>query len=480
MMAKSLRWEHLGLVLILVLAPIFTWPELKAMGMVWMGPSGQDHLLAFGMALLLLLGVLVRDLPRTGSWRGIGVGLAVLSIGFWLDATSLIQAAVLCLMALALLNLCRRGDEYFRWGVTGAMILAVPWSALIERWTLGELQKYSTAVVAYVLALLGIPVEAAGNQFILQDHLLTVTQACDGMRLIIPVVAITLCVGIWRRVPRRNLLVMLVVGTVLATLANFVRLGFLVLVALWYEPGVQVAHDWAGWVLMTGAGVMSCWWVAKMRTTKPFLPEMTHLAQLNTAWRWALWACGAVALIGVLWRGPLLKPKPITMPTIPYRLDTWYGEDVPVPPAVKNLIPGSQIIGRQYTKIASEQIVTASMTLIGVSNAGNLAGHYPEWCLQAQGWEVLSTEARALPDEPAMGKIYTFRDPKLGTQHILAEWLINPSGRTEDQRSSWGTHKSQAAWLVHVVAQDEDTATTLADLLLLQTKVVAPRPEAAP
>lgn len=74
----------------------------------------------------------------------------------------------------------------------------------------------------------------------------------------------------------------------------------------------------------------------------------------------------------------------VAVESLPYQIESWVGEDVPVPPAALKLLRPNAIISRAYHDSQTGQNI--KLLIVQCEEARDMAGHYPPVCYPQSGW----------------------------------------------------------------------------------------------
>jgi hypothetical protein len=77
---------------------------------------------------------------------------------------------------------------------------------------------------------------------------------------------------------------------------------------------------------------------------------------------------------------------------MPLHIDTWFGEDIPVPPAATKLLKPNVIVSRRYAEMLTGRRV--NFLLVQCTDARDILGHYPPICYVTHGWTKESAQPR--------------------------------------------------------------------------------------
>jgi hypothetical protein len=118
--------------------------------------------------------------------------------------------------------------------------------------------------------------------------------------------------------------------------------------------------------------------------------------------------------------------------SVPSRIDSWVGRDIPIPPQAIKVLDPNLMISRRFLNV--ETGVSAGFMFVHCSDAHDMAGHFPLRCFPARGWDVRSSSQRqwALDGLTVVGMEYEFvagrpsNDGKPPPTMIVANCLMRP------------------------------------------------------
>src|SRR5688572_23609198 len=132
------------------------------------------------------------------------------------------------------------------------------------------------------------------------------------------------------------------------------------------------------------------------------MTESTTKRAASRARRWpiavTLLLLGGIALDQALFRVPAANAAPYhalvqaAAAKIPFHIDTWFGTDIPVPPAATKLLKPNVIVSRRYAEMLTGRRV--DFLLVQCTDARDIVGHYPPICYVTHGWTQESAEPR--------------------------------------------------------------------------------------
>lgn len=241
----------------LLLIPLCFGPQLQ--DIVSRARSGVEQNYIFLVPLVAAYLVFIRSsrLRSRRSIRGAWVGiLLVLSsfvcslVGHDRDILILWQASPL--LALAGLIVACLGIARFLALAPGVLVLfaCLPMPGTIRLWIAQPLQGLATSVTAFVLDIVGVAAERVGNLIEINGAPVAIGEACNGMRLVMPL-AIVMYAFVFS-LPLRPVtrLVLVLLSLPVALLCNVLRL---IPTALAYgylpEQAIEI-HDLLGWLMI--------------------------------------------------------------------------------------------------------------------------------------------------------------------------------------------------------------------------------------
>jgi exosortase len=211
------------------------------------------NLLIAGAVLLFPWILLLRILGHTDpSWR--------LPIG------TLGVTAAICSHVLIGMTRGWRASAGYLW-ITLLWLSALPWFFAVERGIIHHLTQGVIAAAAEVFQLFGTPVEVIGDQMILHDVTVEVTDGCSGVRSFQSFVMASWFFSELHRLSLTRALVLLVFSCAAAFLVNMSRTYALAHIR--FEHGKEAfdqAHDWLGLLAFIISGVLFFWISGRLAT----------------------------------------------------------------------------------------------------------------------------------------------------------------------------------------------------------------------
>jgi exosortase len=212
---------------------------------------------------LIVLWIYRQPIIASSTWEQLG-GVALIMVCTVARYLSLHQFSMQqpmyytligCLVGLVMIL---GGIKMLRWTWPSLLLLllAIPFSAKMEKYSFQKLQKYSTKCSVYALETVGVDVvtEAEGNKIMLrrnsEDVQLNVAEACAGFKGMLTTVALTLTVVLLIEADLWIKIILVISAPLIALFANIVRI---VLQSLCYqisEDAAVIFHDYvAGFVV---------------------------------------------------------------------------------------------------------------------------------------------------------------------------------------------------------------------------------------
>ncbi len=122
---------------------------------------------------------------------------------------------------------------------------------------------------------------------------------------------------------------------------------------------------------------------------------------------------------------------------VPYRVGSWVGEDVEVPPSAIEILRPNAILSRRYDRLGGGG--SMQLLIVHCSDARDMQGHHPPVCYPAHGWmrsrerSDNGTCSIQVGGEELRLRIYNFRmlDSLGGEKHLrVFNYFLLPDGET--------------------------------------------------
>lgn len=244
-------------------------PNLSYLEWIWSSDPNFSHgyfVVPIALAILWIRRDGLRDIRARPRWWGLILLAGVLGIRSlfyewnepWLeDAT--IPPAVACL-ALAF-----GGWPLLRWALPAIVMLGfmMPLPNRVNTILAYPLQRLATIGSCELLQGLGLPVLAEGNTIIVGPKELEVARACNGLSMLLSFLTLITAAAILVRRPLLDRAILLASAIPIALVSNVLRIS----ITAWcfhhfgtdeldLGGGIQLPHDWAGYLMMPIALVM--------------------------------------------------------------------------------------------------------------------------------------------------------------------------------------------------------------------------------
>lgn len=226
-------------------------------------------------------------------------------------AGSWVMGVLFLATTLALLQIAG-GSNWRRhfWFPVAFYLVAIPWPSQWENGIVQGLTGLNTAIVVEGLAVLGIPAVKHGNVIEISRGLVSIDEACSGIRSLQATLMIALFFGELYRLTARWRILLVACGAAVAFLCNMLRTFTLVWISSRHGNAEMAKwHDPTGVAILLGCFI-SLWWIGtKLQisgTTAPATPSTTGstwefqpqwLAPLFCVWLAAV-ECGNAAWFG--------------------------------------------------------------------------------------------------------------------------------------------------------------------------------------
>jgi hypothetical protein len=171
------------------------------------------------------------------------------------------------------------------------------------------------------------------------------------------------------------------------------------------------------------------------------MTEPTTKRAATRARRWpiavTLLLLGGIAADQALFRVPAADAAPYharvqaAASRIPLHIGTWFGKDVPVPPAATKLLKPNVIASRRYEEMRTGKRV--DFLLVQCTDTRDILGHYPPVCYVAHGWTQESAEPRDWDVDGLKipGTVYVFSSNRNGlpARMTVYNFIVLPDGQ---------------------------------------------------
>lgn len=137
--------------------------------------------------------------------------------------------------------------------VAVAMLMIVPMPQRYRLELAEPLQRYTAEISSYLFDLMGVPTEVSGNTLFINNHPVMIAEACNGMRMVMPLLLIAF--GFAFGLPLRTSVRLLIVlaSPIVALVCNVLR----VMPLVWLQGQSELGRDWgnrlhehSGWIMV--------------------------------------------------------------------------------------------------------------------------------------------------------------------------------------------------------------------------------------
>ncbi len=404
----------------------------------------------------------LRELPFTGSWLGvvlIAAGLTLRFVGESTTMQTLEHYAFLLVLYGVVLTLV--GPAVFRrlWMPLLILIFAVPLPSLVDNALSLQLQLLSSQLGVWVIRAAGISVLLEGNIIDLGSYQLEVAEACSGLRYLFPLMTLAFILAYLFRGPMWKRIVIFLASIPITVVMNSLRIGIIgITVEYWGASMAEgVLHDFEGWLvfmLSTGALVLTAFGLSRIGQSRvpwriaidlgPQHTQQQLQPQPATAARTlpypfmaatALIVAGAVANVAV--------PTPhATFPvrTSFYDFPTHVGEWV----GTREALQGVYLDALRLDDYVLADFHGADGQVVNFyaayyqSQDSTRAIHSPHDCIPGGGWEITHFGQRTLPARDGAFKVNR-AIVQLGTHRQIVYYWFEERGRrlTSEYAARW-------------------------------------------
>lgn len=112
------------------------------------------------------------------------------------------------------------------------------------------LQRMATEITSLVLEILGVSVEQAGNLLKINGQLVAVGEACDGMRLLLPLALVIYTFVFSLPLKTTTRLLLIVISMPVAIICNVIRLVPTAIAYGYFPDSAPLIHDIGGWLMI--------------------------------------------------------------------------------------------------------------------------------------------------------------------------------------------------------------------------------------
>ena len=409
------------------LALAMAWPGVEQMVAKWeMEEYSYGYFVPFLVAFFIWQKK--NDLARVNlrpSWWGVALtvfGVLVVLTGVLATIPTLMQYGfVITLHGIALAFLGWQGYRIV--GPPLALLfLAIPLPNFFYNTLSLNLKLLSAQIGVAVIRLFGISVFLDGNVIQLADMKLEVAEACNGLRYLFPLMAVSFIMAYVYRAPLWKRAVLFLSSIPITVLMNSLRIGLIGVSVEYWGPEMAEGflHDFEGWVMfMVSLGVLLLEIVVlnligrRERFRDTFQIEMPGPLPEDVQFRLPGIRPPVMVLLGMLVAGAATgvmtsgRPEAIpqrtaTFAEFPSRLGEWTGRVQRMESILVDALNFDDYILADYTRSTGEQI-NFYVAYYESQRAGSSI-HSPSSCLPGGGWLMQDFSQVTVDDIRVNGK----------------------------------------------------------------------------
>ena len=394
---------------------------LMAMGERWLALPEYSH----GFLLPIVAAFLIwQKLPEiqssrfTGSWFGVLVvvfGIGFLAVGELSAIYTISQIAFVITLIGLVLSLTGIPAFHLFWVAAAMLFLMIPVpNFFLEGWS-AKLQLVSSELGVAVMRLFGISVFLEGNVIDLGSMKLQVVEACDGLRYMFPLLALSIVAAYFFRVSWWKRLLIVLASVPTAVIVNSLRVA---LIGIFVEFGSLALaegflHEFQGAVfffLSCALLLFEMWVLTRVGgSKKPFtevfgfqLPSRSSqplISQNRSIPRPFVAATLCLALAAVFALTPTaseaLTPRK-TFAEFPLNMGEWRGNVGRLDKLYENTLLATDYLLTDFRKQNGEG-ANLFIAYYQSQRAGQSA-HSPKSCIPGGGWRIIEIAETTIPD----------------------------------------------------------------------------------
>jgi exosortase D (VPLPA-CTERM-specific) len=364
---------------------------------------------------------LIAETSFAGSWSGVALvvfGLLVLTVGQIGTLSTVVQYAFLCtLLGLVI--------AYTGW--RGFKVIAVPFAILafmvpLPNYLLREvsqaLQLWSSHLGVLIIRGFGISVFLEGNVIDLGALRLQVVEACNGLRYLLPLMAIGFIAACLFRAPLWKRSVVFLSTMPITLLMNSARIGLIGILSEYFGKSMAEGflHDFEGWAVFmvcTALLIGEIALLARLGADKASLaevfaaPEGTRDPNARAATRQLpkpFWVSGLLVGIAAVLAQAISMPM-ATLPDrkalseFPLEIGGWRGTAGRMAPQIIDALKLDDYLLADFATDALRPV--NFYVSYYASQANGNSAHSPRACIPGDGWEIISFQQHQLPSVAA-------------------------------------------------------------------------------
>ena len=305
------------------------------------------------------------------------------------------------------------------------------------------LQLLSSTISVNFLHLVGYPIYREGNILHLSDTILSVAEACSGLRSIVALVFASSVLGYFTFTKKWKIVIPVLGAFFVAIILNWVRItGTVVLSEIWgSEKALKFFHDFSGIIVIFVSIVVLTALILYIKKgekepkdkyphdAKPIAPDFS-----KKSYQALLVAC--VSLISMsLYANNIfsVKAAPLDIGIFPLKMGGYIGkmqeinagitegtgvtDDLSVVYTKDNALPIYLYLGYYRTEKANYQFI-----------------HSPDSCIPGSGWKILKNDVIEIQNEGQTIKAKQYFSENNGTRNILITWVQSGDHAISDHR----------------------------------------------
>jgi exosortase D (VPLPA-CTERM-specific) len=437
------------------------WIPLKGIVNTWM--TNEDY--AYGFIIPFLSAYLVwerrdalRRIPLRSSWKVLPLLIVFVAISVYsiLGSSGNVSRPAIPFLVLLLLAFCFGTDLVRKILLPLAfLIFMIPVPDLLER-TLGiYLKSISSELAGWFIRMFGFSVYVSGNVIDLGSNQLQVVDACNGLRYLLPLLALGVLYSHFFERERWKKGVCIAASIPIAILMNSLRIGVTGILTNYYGTKVSEGfmHAFSGWVVFVvsfiflfatgkalsllpsgrGNGIPSTGSLDSRKETAS--PGGGEVKGVTTAF-----LVSAALLIAVA--GLTLRTKAMPAVTLeggmsgfPQSFGGWNGKAEILDPETVRKSGAQEAFSGTYRDAEEKEV----SLFLGYRSTAFLENenffHSPTVCLPSAGWEVVKTGVRTIPGVPVFGdlKVSEMVVDSMGSKLLVYFWFQTKSRATHNK-----------------------------------------------
>jgi exosortase D (VPLPA-CTERM-specific) len=347
----------------------------------------------------------------------------------------------------------------FGWGamrtllpISVLLLLTIPLPYTLQAMLTIKLQLISTDLGVTIIQLLGIPVYVEGNIIDLGSYKLQVTEACSGLRYLLPLVCMSFLVAYLYKAAFWKKVVVVISAAPITIVINSFRIAVTALLV--NNFGTQMAdgfiHQFEGWIIfLVGVALLGFeifalegfrWSKVEIESIvdrRPIEKQPTISRKIALPLFLAVAVCvGTFGLETSIAAAQKSLPAPVreSFASFPQRIDRWVGRPSALEPEILGVLKDTDTYSGDFVEETGDLPVNLFVAYYDSLSKG-AAIHSPRVCLPGSGWEFASFEQRKFGELiPGATGTYNYTLLQKGEQKILMYyWYQQRARRTADE-----------------------------------------------